>query len=167
MVFPPWHITPYFLLGNFIIKTEAFRWCDEMVGWHHQLDEHEFEQSPGVGDGQGRLACCSPWGHKESDRTEQLNWTEVIWDYCCCYVTSVASDSVWPHWCQPTNLSCPWDSPGKNTGVGCHFLLPFDYWDYWMDLLLNEVSQRKTNTIKYHLYVESKNDTIQKQKLST
>ena len=43
---------------------------DEMVGWHHQLDGHEFEQAPGVGDGQGSVACCSPWGHKESDTTE-------------------------------------------------------------------------------------------------
>ena len=49
-----------------------------MVGWHHQLDEHEFEQAQGVGDGQGSLACCSPWGHKESDMTERLNWTECI-----------------------------------------------------------------------------------------
>ena len=48
---------------------------DEIVGWHHQLDEHEFDQAPGVGDGQGRLACCSPWGCKESDTTEQLNCT--------------------------------------------------------------------------------------------
>ena len=44
-----------------------------MVGWHHRLDGHEFEQAPGVGDGQGGLACCSPWGHKELDNTEQLN----------------------------------------------------------------------------------------------
>ena len=43
---------------------------DEMVGWHHQLDEHEFEQAPGVGDGRESLVCCSPWGHKESDTTE-------------------------------------------------------------------------------------------------
>ena len=49
---------------------------DEMVGWHHQLDGHEFEQAPGVGDGQGSLACCSPWACKESDLTEWLNWTE-------------------------------------------------------------------------------------------
>ena len=46
---------------------------DEMVGWHHQLDEHEFEQAPGVGDEQGSLAYCSPWGSKKSDMTEQLN----------------------------------------------------------------------------------------------
>ena len=49
---------------------------DEMVEWHHQLNGHEAEQVLGVGDGQGGLACCSPWGHKESDTTEQLNQTE-------------------------------------------------------------------------------------------
>ena len=48
---------------------------DEMVGWHHRLDGHEFEQALGVGDGLGDLACYRPWGHKESDTTEQLNWT--------------------------------------------------------------------------------------------
>ena len=46
---------------------------DDMVGWHHQLDGHEFEQAPGVGDAQGSLACCSPWCHKELDMTECLN----------------------------------------------------------------------------------------------
>ena len=50
---------------------------DEMVGWHHQLDGHEFDQASGVGDGQGSLACCSPWGRRESETTEQLNWTEL------------------------------------------------------------------------------------------
>ena len=49
---------------------------DEMVGWHHQLDGHEFEQASGVGDGQGGLVYCSSWGHKELDMTEQLNWAE-------------------------------------------------------------------------------------------
>ena len=43
---------------------------DEMVGWHHRLYGHEFEQALGVGDGQGSLACCSPWDHKESDMNE-------------------------------------------------------------------------------------------------
>ena len=45
----------------------------EMAGWHHRLDGREFEQAPGIGDGQGSLACCSPWGCKQSDMTEQLN----------------------------------------------------------------------------------------------
>ena len=46
---------------------------DEMVVWHHQLNRHEFEQAPGVGDGQGILVCCSPWGCKELDTIERLN----------------------------------------------------------------------------------------------
>ena len=46
---------------------------DEMVGWHHQFNGHEFEQTPGLGEGQGRLAGCSPQGHKASELTEQLN----------------------------------------------------------------------------------------------
>jgi len=46
---------------------------DEMVGWHHQLNGNEFDQGPGVGDGQGGLVCCSPWGRQESDMTERLN----------------------------------------------------------------------------------------------
>ena len=49
---------------------------DGMVGWHHQLNECEFEWTSGVGDGQGGLACCSPWGRKESDTVELLNWTD-------------------------------------------------------------------------------------------
>ena len=49
---------------------------EQMVGWHHQLNEHEFEWAPGVGDGQGGLACCSSWGHKESDTTELSNRIE-------------------------------------------------------------------------------------------
>ena len=52
---------------------------DETVGWHHRLDGNESEQAPGVGDGQGSLVCCSPWGWEELDMTEQLNWlTEDI-----------------------------------------------------------------------------------------
>ena len=51
---------------------------DEMVGWHHRLDGHEFEQAPAVGDGPGSLACCSPCGHKESDTTERLDQTESL-----------------------------------------------------------------------------------------
>ena len=60
-------------------KTEGRRRGqeDEMVGWHHQLSGLEFEQAPGIGDGQGGLACCSPWGCRELDMTEQLNRTEM------------------------------------------------------------------------------------------
>ena len=50
---------------------------DEMVGWHHQHNGHGFEWTPGVGDGQGGLACCGSWGRKESETTKQLNWAEL------------------------------------------------------------------------------------------
>ena len=50
---------------------------DEMAGWHHRLDGHEFGWTPGVGDRQGGLVCCNSWGRKESDMTEPLNWTEA------------------------------------------------------------------------------------------
>ena len=63
---------------------------DEMVGWHHWFNGHGFGWTLGVGDGQGGLACCGSWGHKESDTTEQLNWTEcpTSWfvkklNFCC------------------------------------------------------------------------------------
>ena len=55
---------------------------DEMVGWHHRLDGHEFEQVLGAGDGQEGLVCCSPWGCKQSDTTERLNWSETIIFLC-------------------------------------------------------------------------------------
>ena len=65
---------------------------EEVVGWHHRLNGHEFEQAPGVGDGQGSLACCSPWGHKELDTTEWLTTRiekkseskcDKMWTNCC------------------------------------------------------------------------------------
>ena len=56
---------------------------DEMVGWHHRLDGHGFGWTPGFGDGQEGLACCGSWGFKESDTTEQLNWTEWLNCWLC------------------------------------------------------------------------------------
>ena len=66
---------------------------DEMVGWHYQLDGHEFEQAPGDGEGQGSLACCSPWGRKEWDMTELLNVLKSFSKRCnsvsvSCHVTN-------------------------------------------------------------------------------
>ena len=55
---------------------------DEMAGWHHRLNTHESEWTPGVGHEQGGLACWDSWGHKESDTTEWLNWTELMADSC-------------------------------------------------------------------------------------
>ena len=59
-------------------KEEKGTTEDEMAGWHHRLNGHGFGCTPGVGDGQGGLACCDPWGRKESDTTERLNWTELL-----------------------------------------------------------------------------------------
>ena len=76
---------------------------DERVGWHHQLNEHEFEQAPGVGDGQGSLAYCSPWGHKESDTTEWLNWWHslvcVCWRILASLGWSPLDHDIWSLWC--------------------------------------------------------------------
>ena len=59
---------------------------DEMVGWHHWLNGHEFEWTLGVGDGQGGLVCCNSWGCKESDTTERLNWTELQYYNLTCFL---------------------------------------------------------------------------------
>ena len=54
---------------------------DEMVGWHHELNGHEFEQTPGDGEGQGHLTCCRPWGRKEADATQGLNNNEKFFPF--------------------------------------------------------------------------------------
>ena len=81
-----------------------------MAGWHHWFDGHEFEWTPGVGDGPGGLACCDSWGRKESDTTERLSWTELtlglFWRFTYLAVwpwssplTSVFSSGKWaPCW---------------------------------------------------------------------
>ena len=80
MVWPPdaenWLIRKDPDAGN-DVRQEKGTTEDEMVGWHHQLNGYEFEQALGVGDGQGSLAYCSPWGRQETDTTEGLNWTEL------------------------------------------------------------------------------------------
>ena len=62
---------------------------DEMVGWNHWLDGHEFEYAQGIVDGQGSVACCSPWGHKELDKIQKLNWTKhkcrITYIFICKY----------------------------------------------------------------------------------
>ena len=88
---------------------------DEMVGWLHRLNGHGFGWTPGVGDGQGGLACCSSWGHKKSDTTEWLNWTERIWEVLkvkSCFTSNLIVQ--WVHslklfffssiWCTDNNV---------------------------------------------------------------
>ena len=87
---------------------------DEMAGWHHRLNGHVFGWTPGVGDGQGVLACCDSWGRKESDVTEQLKWTELIKSLCFS-LTVVAAHS-------PPIPQCYWPFPYIRWTA---FLLPF------------------------------------------
>ena len=81
ILWPPivknWHIVKDPDAGNNLRQERNGTTEDEMLRWHHRLHGHEFEKALGVADGQGGLACCSPWGHKESDTTEQLNWSWI------------------------------------------------------------------------------------------
>ena len=111
---------------------------DGMVGWHHWLNGHEFGWTLGVGDGQGSLACCNSWGRKESDMTEQLNWTELNWwmkkfpgDSCVQALVSV--DTVfhgssflgvsWIH--SDAFCSAPMGSNNHFHTARCAIVLPF------------------------------------------
>ena len=107
-------------------KTEGRRWTtgNKMVEWHRWLKGHEFEPAPGICDGQGGLACYSPWGRKEWDTTKQLNrltinlYTyELKWELLSHVQLFVTPWTI--VWEAPLSMG----SPGKNTGVGCHFLL--------------------------------------------
>ena len=81
ILWPPhvksWLIGKYPDAGRHWGQEEKGATEDEMAGWHHRLDAHEFGWTPGVGDGQEGLECCDSWGRKESDSTEWLNWTEL------------------------------------------------------------------------------------------
>ena len=98
ILWPPdvksWLIWKYHDAGKDWGQEENGTTQDEMIGWHHRLNGHGFVWTPGVGDGQGGLECCSSWGRKESDTTEWLNWTGYI-----PYVTAMeTSDSNLAHW---------------------------------------------------------------------
>ena len=99
---------------------------DEMVGCHHWLNAHEFGWTPGIGNGQGGLACCDSWGRKESDTTEWLNWTECRKEYCdsdgkefacnardCTSVPSVRERQLTP-------VCLLGESHGQRSLVGCN-----------------------------------------------
>ena len=94
------------MLGKIEVEKKGTK-EDEMVGWHHWLNGHGFGWTPGVGDGQGGLVCCSSWGRKESDMTEWLNWTELkvimLWPitiaavlkFCCILRFLKAAPGQW------------------------------------------------------------------------
>ena len=81
ILWPPdvknWHVAKDLDPGKDWSQEEKGMTENEMTGWHHRLNGHEFEWTPGVGDGQGGQVCCNSGGRKESDTTEQLNWTEL------------------------------------------------------------------------------------------
>ena len=100
---------------------------DEMVGWHHRLDGQEFEQVPGVGDGQGSQAYCSPWGQKESDTTERLNWIKARWKQASLYGQVLGSWRKYGHRARSlrlhpeTNTQNPTPLvPGFPVSLPCH-----------------------------------------------
>ena len=99
----------------------------ELVGWHHWFNGLEFEQTPGDSEGQGSLACCSPWDCKESDITERLNDNNPEQGQVqrtLCRVLSLSCLTLCdPVDCSPPDFSAHEDSPGKNNGVSCHTLL--------------------------------------------
>ena len=84
-----------------------------MAKWYHRLDGHEFKKALGVGDGEGSLACYSPWGREESDTTEQLNWTEPA-------LNSPTRDQIWTHVLK---------APNPNHWTTREF--PCDFWPLW------------------------------------
>ena len=123
---------------------------DGMVGWHHWLNGCEFEQAPGDGEGQGRLACCRPWGHKESTRLSdwrRRTTTPLIW--CEDYQEGLGKDSkkqlvfIWSRhslsqdtkWDQKEDISCPRERGRSNNQ---NFFLPICIW-------------KERNSVKFYL----------------
>ena len=94
-----------------------------MAGWHHRLNGHEFESTPGVGDGQGGLACYSSWGGKESDTTEWLTWNELNWWLHGCLQASCLL--VFHLWCSCLMAPFRMDVSGKNTWVRTRIIACF------------------------------------------
>ena len=92
---------------------------DEMVGWHHGLNGHEFEEAPGVGDGQGSLACCSPWGRKDSNTTEKPNWTELMHIFGAYLVAHMVKNlpALQETWVRSLVRKIPWKREWQPTPV--------------------------------------------------
>ena len=93
------------LIGKDPDTGKDWRWEDKMVGWHHRLNGHKFEQAPGVDDGQGSLVCCSPWGHRvRPDWATELNWTELTYNIISLW--SSLKSLLQHHSSKPSVLQC-------------------------------------------------------------
>ena len=94
ILWPPhaksWLLGKYSDAGRDWRQEEKGMTQDEMAGWHHWLDGHEFEWTPGDGDGQRGLVCCHSWGCKESDTTQRLNWTELNWTHLLWFLGGIS-----------------------------------------------------------------------------
>ena len=116
---------------------------DEMVGWHHRLDGHEFEQATGAGDWQRSLACCSPWGRKESDTTVRLNWTDNyrIIRQCICleHTWKKSGKTISPRFCSSTSIlfhrhsvwrqmDTSWFQPNQKPDLAFSFSIIYILW---------------------------------------
>ena len=126
ILWPPdaenWLIWKHPDAGNDWRQEEEGTTEDEMVGWHHWLNGHEFESAPGVGDGQGSLVCCSPWGCKELDMTEQLNWTEPTSPRTGSLTQGLQSLTV------PWAVIAPRKSPNKTVAHHFHVVCFYFSW---------------------------------------
>ena len=114
-------------------KIEARRrrgWQDKMVGWHHRLSGHGFGWTPGVGDGQGGLACCDSWGRKESDMTERLNWTECLCLLIYCLGCFSSKEQVYFNLMSVVTICSDF---GAQENKVCHCFHCFPTYLWWSD----------------------------------
>ena len=128
-----------------------------MLGWHHRLDGHEFEQAPGVGDGQGGLASCSPWGRKESDTTEQLNANREVKYSCTSYMSPGGGHTYDPRRLQRhgfiglnvMNFGLPRKDSTLYHGRWASYVVWLGAWQEWygINLALAEVTKSDGNYI--------------------
>ena len=127
---------------------------DEMGGWHHRFDGHEFEQSPGAGDGQGSLACCSPWSCKESDMTEWLYCTELNCAQPHQMEEPLKVHPCLPHFKQRQGLRFKWFFYICITPLTSLELIIFFFWvsfylpDYLSGILWNANSSQKKGDLR-------------------
>ena len=129
---------------------------NEMVGWHHQLDGHEFESAAGIGDGQGSLMCCSPWGRKELDMTEQLNWTDWRNYLLFCYFISIDfMNATCMKFLKKYQVKWMPIFPSENLFLNIHFLLFKIYFSSSISTFSNHVCfilfQKKINKFSFQI----------------
>ena len=135
------------LIGKDSDAGKDLRWEEkgmtenEMVGWHHWLNGHESEQTLGVGDGQGSLTCCSPWGCKQSDTMGLSNWTELNWTHFSI-PAGAAAKSI---------QSCPTLCDPIDGSPGVPLPSQYSYLENSMDCIVHGVTKSQTHTERLSL----------------